>query len=88
MATLTINLPDEELKFVERTAEEQGVGTEEYVRAVITETRLLLTKTALEVELLRRMDSPGIEADEAFWEELEKEIIAERPRKNGHAPKS
>jgi len=86
MATLTITLPDEELRFVERAAERQGVGTEEYVRAVIAETRALVSRAELEAELVRRLDSPDMEADDAFWEDLKREVTAERAGANGHAP--
>ncbi len=87
MATLTITLPDEEMEHVEQAAVKQGMGTAEYVRAVIVENRIFFSKAALDAELLRRMDSPSVEADDAFWEELDREVIAERSRKIEHEPK-
>jgi hypothetical protein len=88
MATLTITLPDEELEFVERAAERQGVDVTGYVRSMIADTRTIVSRVELEAELLRRLNTPvsdDMVADDAFWEELKREIIADRTGANGHA---
>ncbi|HEY2787719.1 MAG TPA: hypothetical protein VGJ05_22365 [Fimbriiglobus sp.] len=78
MATLTITLPDEELENLEKVAEFRGIALDQYIRGLMTDARKRDVKAALDAELLRRMDSPGIPAGKKFWDDLKREVIVER----------
>jgi Arc/MetJ-type ribon-helix-helix transcriptional regulator len=77
MATLTISLPDDTLKFLEQKAREGGhASVDAYVGAVLHAIRLDEAKRKFEAKIQEAIDSgPAVPLTPEFWVDLEREIF-------------
>jgi antitoxin ParD1/3/4 len=77
MATLTITLPDELKEFVEAQAARDGFGSpDEYLAALLRQTRHRIAKLELDAKLIEGLDSgPATPMTDADWDELKRRVF-------------
>jgi Arc/MetJ-type ribon-helix-helix transcriptional regulator len=81
METMNVPITDSLKNFVENQATKRGFSSPgDYVQSILLDLeRRELAKKDLEEKLREGLRSPLIEADEAFWRELEREFLEKHP---------
>jgi len=81
METMQIPMTESLKSFVQNQASKQGFPSpEDFIHSVLLDLeRREMTKKQLEEELLEGVRSPMIAADDAFWRELEQELVIQYP---------
>lgn len=77
MATLTVSLPDDTVKYLEEKARQGGhASVDAYLAAVLYEIRLDEAKRKFEAKVQEAIDSgPMVPLTPDFWDELEREVF-------------
>ncbi len=75
---MNVSLPEALREFVEeRVAEGSFANASDYVRALIRDDRAKRAQSKLEAKLLEGLESgPPVVADDAYWEDLKREVNA------------
>lgn len=81
MDTMQIPMTDSLKSFVQVQASKRGFSTPgDFVQSVLLDLeRREKDKNELEAKLLEGVRSPWIEADDAFWREIEQELLDKYP---------
>jgi antitoxin ParD1/3/4 len=85
MTMLNVSLSDEAKKFLEKQASKHGLSTSgEFVERLVSQAMAREEQERLEEQLLDGMNSgSGIEADDAYWQRKQAELIGRANQARG-----
>jgi Arc/MetJ-type ribon-helix-helix transcriptional regulator len=77
MATLTVSLPDDTVKYLEEKVRQGGhASVDAYLGAVLYEIRLIEAKKKFEAKIQEAIDSgPAVPVTRETWESLRREVF-------------